>query len=226
MGDNDNSGLIWGLIIGALIALALLSRNNQPPPNGLQQYQQPQQSQQPEQPIWKPMDIPRVDDIKPQTVQPTQSPIIQVQQDPQLIKALSELQKTNSQLEQTTSKLQELQETVSKLKQDNLSQPQQIIIQQPAIQQPMYQPPHVIVQQQPQQPDHQSPQTNIQIQKPEVIQSQQKIQPIQQSIQPPQMTQPMQEQQIYKNSEKWQIVRGKDGRIKSLEIVRDVKKSS
>jgi len=45
-----------------------------------------------------------------ETVQPIQSQVIQVQQDPQLIKTLSELQRTNSQLEQTTSKLQELQE--------------------------------------------------------------------------------------------------------------------
>ena len=191
MGDNDNSGLIWGIIIGAIIAFALLSRNNI---NTISTSNPAQQSQQPQQPIWKPTDIPRVDDIKPQTIS---QPIIQVQQDPQLIKALTELQKTNSQLEQTTSKLMELQETVSKLR-DN--QPQQIIIQQPAIQQPIYQPPQVTVSQQ-----------------PEIVQP---------STQPPQTAQPMQEQQIYKNSEKWQIIRGKDGRIKSLEIARDVKKSS
>lgn len=193
MGDNDNSGLIWGLIIGAIIAFALLSRNNI---NTISTSNPVQQSQEPQQPIWKPMDIPRVDDIKPQTVS---QPIIQVQQDPQLIKALTELQKTNSQLEQTTSKLMELQEAVSKLR-DN--QPQQIIIQQPATQQPIYQPPQQIT---------------VQQQQPEIVQ---------QPIQPPQTAQPMQEQQIYKNSEKWQIIRGKDGRIKSLEIARDVKKTS
>ena len=192
MGNNDNSGLIWGIIIGAIIAFALLSRNNQQILSQ-QSSQQSQQSQQ-QTPVWKPMDIPRVDDIKPQTIS---QPIIQVQQDPQLIKALTELQKTNSQLEQTTSKLMELQDAVSKLR-DN--QPQQIIIQQPAIQQPIYQPPQITVQQQ-----------------PEIVQ---------QPIQPPQTAQPMQEQQIYKNSEKWQIIRGKDGRIKSLEIARDVKKTS
>lgn len=197
MGDEkDSSGLIIGIIIGAFIALVLLSRKTQ---TMSAQPVQPIQ-QQTQQYNWQPMDIPRVDDIKPQIVQPS---VIQVQQDPQLIKALSELQKTSSQLEQTASKLQELQETVSKLKQDSMSQPQQIIIQQPAIQQPVYQPPHVIVQQQ---PDRQSPQ-------------------IVQPIQTPQTVQPIQEQQIYKNSEKWQIVRGKDGRIKSLDIVRDVKKS-
>lgn len=197
MGDEkDSSGLIIGIIIGAFIALVLLSRKTQ---TVSAQSVQPIQ-QQAQQYNWQPMDIPRVDDIKHHIVQP---PVIQVQQDPQLIKALSELQKTNSQLEQTASKLQELQETVSKLKQDSMSQPQQIIIQQPAIQQPVYQPPHVIVQQQ---PDRQPPH-------------------IVQPIQTPQTAQPIQEQQIYKNSEKWQIVRGKDGRIKSLDIVRDVKKS-
>lgn len=102
-----------------------MSRNNQPPINNAQQSQQPKQ---PEQLTWKPIDIPRVDDIKhqPQTIQP---PVIQVQQDPQLIKTLFELQRTNSQLEQTTSKLQELQETVLKLQRDNISQQQQQTVQ-------------------------------------------------------------------------------------------------
>lgn len=45
------------------------------------------------------------------------------------------------------------------------------------------------------------------------------------TVQQPITPQPIQEQRIYKNSEKWNIVRGKDGRIKSLDIARDVKKT-
>lgn len=45
------------------------------------------------------------------------------------------------------------------------------------------------------------------------------------TVQQPITSQPVQEQRIYKNSEKWNIVRGKDGRIKSLDIARDVKKT-
>ena len=212
--SKSSSGLLLGLIIGAFITLMLFGRKSQP--TGIVQHtSQRLDNQYDNQEFrWQPMDIPRVDDIKLQIVQP---PIIRVQQDPKLIEMVSQLQKTSSQLEQTTSKLQELQEIVSRLKQDSISQPQQIIIQQPAIQQPVYQPLHVIVQQQ---PDGQPPQTNTQIQKPEIVQSPQPVQP----IQPLQMTQPM-HQQIYKNSEKWQIIRGKDGRIKFLDIVRNVKKS-
>lgn len=122
MKDNDNSGLIWGLIIGAIIAIAILSRNNQ---NVLSPSVHIQQRQQL---IWKPIDIPRVDDVMPQTTQQQidQSSLIQIQQDPQLIKALSELQKTSFQLEQATSKLQELQEIVLKLKQDSTLNLQQV----------------------------------------------------------------------------------------------------
>lgn len=203
MGNGrDSSGLILGLIIGTLIALVILSRNSQQTRTSPVQYTSSQRldnQYDSQQFKWQPMDIPRVDDIKPQIIQP---PVIQAQQDPKLIEMVSQLQKTSSQLEQTTSKLQELQETMSKLKQDSVSQLPQVIVQQ--------------------QSDHQSIQTNTQMQKPEAVQSSQMVQP----IQPSQMTQHMQDQQIYKNSEKWQIIRGKDGRIKSLDIVRDVKKSN
>ncbi len=83
----------------------------------------------------------------------------------QLQQVMNQSQKISSQIEQTTFKLQELQETVSRLRQEDI--------------------PHNSAQSQPIQP----------------------------------------EQQIYKNNEKWKIARGSDGRIKSLEIIRDVKKN-
>ncbi len=217
--EKDSSGLIFGIIIGAIIALILFRRDDQ---QILSQHALVRQEKQSQQLTWKPIDIPRVDDIKPQTIQ---QPIIQIQQDSQLIKTLSELQKTNSRLEQTTSKLQELQETVSKLKD---SQPQQIIIQQPMIQpsiQPAIQPINI------QEPINIQKPTDIQksinIQKPTDIQEPINIQKPTDIQEPINIQEPLkQEQQIYKNSEKWQIIRGKDGRIKSLDIVRDVKKSN
>lgn len=67
-------------------------------------------------------------------------------------------------------------------------------------------------------------------QQPIIIQ--QPIQPQQpQIIVQPQPTQSQESLQqvsntVYKNNEKWSITRGQDGRIKSLEIIRDVKKNS
>ena len=185
MGDNkDSSGMILGLVIGAFIALMLFGRRSQAiptPPVQSTQAVQPMQiirdnvQQSESQYNWQPMDIPKVDDIKP----------LVIQQDPKLSQMEYQLQKATSQLEQATSKLQELQDTVSKLQQNNISQPSHVIQEQS-------------------------------------IQSAQGQSIVQQPI----VQQPVQEQRIYKNSEKWKIVRGKDGRIKSLDIARDVKKSN
>jgi hypothetical protein len=218
MEDKDNSGLIIGLIIGTIITLALLSRNTQILP--MQPVQQTQQ--QPQQQTlynWQPMDIPRVDDIKPQPQhqpQIIQPPVIQVQQDPKLTEMVSQLQKTNSQLEQATSKLEELQETVSKLRQDRQDSTYQVphVIVQPEHQ------PQIIIQQLPEpQPQHQPESQPIITVPQQTIQS-----TIQHIDQPIPISQPV--EQIYKNSEKWKIVRGQNGRIKSLDIIRDVKKTS
>lgn len=168
MGDGkDSSGLILGLVIGAFIALVLFGKKAEvlptPPIQSIQPIQHIQSDvQQPNsQYNWQPMDIPKVDDVKPSVVQ----------QDPKLAQMESQLQKATSQLEQATSKLQDLQDTVSKLQQNNVYTVPQTVVQQPII------------------------------------------------------SQPAQEQRIYKNSEKWKIMRGKDGRIKSLDIARDVKKT-
>ena len=205
--SKDSPGLIFGIIIGVIIALALLSRRTE-----TLSIQPPQQQVQ--EPIWQPMDIPRVDDI-PQVVQSPpyqQSPqLIQLQQDPKLIEMVSQLQKTSSQLEYAATKLNELEETVSTLKREkeNISQlsPPYVIVEQ--IPQPISQP----------QPEPKS-QPVITIQPIQPIQSVQSQQPIYQPQQPAQSV-----EQIYKNSEQWKIVRGQNGRIKSLDIVRDVKKS-
>jgi hypothetical protein len=190
MGDNDNSGLVIGIIIGTFIALVLFSRNTQTIYTQTTHEQHNQQSsQQPQEYNWQPIDIPRVDDIKPQQI------IQPLQQDP-------DLQMTPSQLELVTSKLKELQDSISKLKQDTMYQP------------------HIFVQPEPQ------PQIIIQqIPQPQEPQPQITVQPIvTQPIQPTQPITPV--EQIYKNSEKWKIVRSQNGRIKSLDIVRDVKKTS
>lgn len=182
MGDSkDSTGLILlGIIIG-VIAFALLGKRQQI------------SSAQPNQYLdWRPMNIPKVDDIKLQTVpQPVQT----IKTDP-LVQMASQLEKTASQLEQATSKLQD---TISRLQQTNLyqsSQPQQVIIQ-PI---PMYQS---------QQPIYQAPIT---------------AQPLQEHAQNSQLSELS--NTVYKNNEKWEIVRGSDGRIKSLNIIRDVKKNS
>ncbi len=189
MGDNkDSTGLIiLGIVLGAILAFVLLDRRTQT----LQQTQSIQS-----QPVqWQPIDIPRVEDIKP---------IPQTQTDSQLIQMSSQLEKATSQLEQATSKLQE---TVSRLQNRQETQPQPQVIVQPV---PMYQSPLPIYQ------PYQTP----------VI-----VQPLQeQNIQNNQNSQQYNQQQIsdtlYKNNEKWEIIRGSDGRIKSLNIIRDVKKNS
>lgn len=264
MGDNDNSGLILGLIIGALIAIALFSRNAQTiNSTQTQQYQQSKQYQQPQDPIWKPMDIPRVDDIKP--VQ--QQPIVQMQQDPRLTQIMSELEKTNSQLEQTTSKLQELQNTTSKLQEleNSVSKLQTQNVQSVSQHQAVIQPETISQLEQTtsrlletvsklEQNNRAHLQTTSKLQEtvsklehensnlmktvattepriihvsqiPQISQPSQPTQLSQQSQQT-QQHQPIQTQQIYKNSEKWLIKRGPNGRLKSLEIARDVEKKN
>lgn len=194
MGDNkDSTGLILlGIIIG-VIAFALLSRRTQIL-SSQSTIQQPT-NQQYQHLDWRPMDIPRVDDIKPQIQQQTlphqeafQTITHHTTIDPSLVQMTSHLQKTACQLEQATSKLQD---TISRLQQNNNipQQPLKIEIQQPV--QP--QQPQIIVQPQP-------------------TQSQESLQQASNTV--------------YKNNEKWSITRGQDGRIKSLEIIRDVKKNS
>ena len=216
--EKDSSGLIWGIIIGAIIALALLSRNNQQilSQSANNHQQQPQKSEQSQQPVWKPMDIPRVDDIKPQTVQPH---IIQVQQDPKIIEMVSQLQKTSSQLEQTTSKLQELQESVLKLQQNNIYQQPQTTIQPETIYQLEQTTSKLQETVSKLEKDQQTNQISINsnIQTDQIPINVQQIEQIQRTEQT---------QQIYKNSEKWAIKRGSNGRIKSLEIARDVEKKN
>lgn len=194
MRDNkDSTGLILlGILIG-IIAFALLSRRTQTLSS------QPTIQQPTIQHLdWQPMDIPRVEDIKLQTIP---QPVKTINTDPQLVQMASQLEKTASQLEQATSKLQD---TISRLQQNNISQPQsqpqQVIIQPiPMYQPPIYQPPQVTVQ-----PLQEHTQQN----------SQQLSGPSELS------------NTVYKNNEKWEIVRGSDGRIKSLNIIRDVKKNN
>ena len=227
MGDNkDSTGLIiLGIVLGAILALALLGRRTQT--------LQPVQSIQPQPVQWQPIDIPRVEDIKPM-----QPPIQIIQTDPQLIQMASQLGKATSQLEQVTSKLQEtkhmqppviqtdpqliqmasqlgkatsqleqatskLQETIMKFQHNSMNntpqQPLKIEIQQPIQPQPQ---PYVIVQPQP-------------------VQSQENLQ-----LQHTQQNNLQDSNTIYKNNEKWEINRGADGRIKSLNIIRDVKKNN
>jgi hypothetical protein len=189
MGDNkDSTGLIiLGIVLGAILAFALLSRRTQT--------LQPVQSIQQIQPQWQPMDIPRVDDIKTQS--PIQIPTHTDSMPTQTVTQMaSQLEKATYQLENATSKLQE---TVSKLQHNNVSQPSQ--------------PPYIILQ----------PQTISQ--PPQVT-----VQPLTQDYQPPQQDNLQQVSNIipntiYKNDEKWEIKRGPDGRIKSLNIIRDVKKN-
>ena len=239
MRDNNDSGLIWGLIIGAIIALALLSRNNQQtlsPSANVQQSQQPQQSQQSQQLTWKPMDIPRVDDIKTHIVQPSviQPPVISVQQDPKLIEMVSQLQKTSSQLEQTTSRLQELQDTVLKLQQNN-QQPHTTI--QPdtisQLEQTTSKLQETVSKLEQNSNIHSQTTSKLQetvskLEKDNDMYIQTIQKPMSLSIEqiPAQPIEQIPVQQIYKNSEKWAIKRGSNGRIKSLEIARDVEKKS
>lgn len=162
MGENkDPTGLIiLGIVLGAILAFALL--NKKPQTLSLQQVQQPTDQHA----DWRPIDIPRVDDIKPQT-------------DPQLVQMTFQLEKTAHQLEQATSKLQD---TLSRLHNSVQYQQQPIIIQ-----------------------------------------------PIQEhlkQIQPQQDNQQKISNTVYKNNEQWEIKRGSDGRIKSLNIMRDIKKNS
>jgi hypothetical protein len=219
MGDNkDSTGLIiLGIVLGAILAFALLSRKTET--------LQPTQSVQEMQPQWQPMDIPRVDDIKSQP--PIQTPV-QTQTDSmptQMVTQMAyQLEKATSQLSQLENATSKLQETVYKL-QNNVPQPSQppyIILQPQTIPQPP-QPPQVTVQPLPQVTVQPLPQVTVQP-LPQVT-----VQPL------PQVTvQPYQFQQdnpntisgtIYKNDEKWEIKRGPDGRIKSLNIIRDVKKN-
>jgi HAMP domain-containing protein len=184
MGDNkDSTGLIiLGIVLGAILAFALLNRRTQTlqPIQPVQQIQpvQPIQSQQ-----WQPMDIPKVDDIKPQypITQQKQTDSIPNHIPNQTVDHMaSQLEKATSQLENATSKLQE---TVSKLQQNNVTQPPYIVLQPQTISQP----PHVTVQplQQDQfyQPNYQS---HIE----------------QDNLQQDQFHQP---NTIYKNDEKWVI---------------------
>jgi hypothetical protein len=215
MGDNkDSTGLIiLGIVLGAILAFALLSRKTET--------LQPTQSVQEMQPQWQPMDIPRVDDIKSQP--PIQTPV-QTQTDSmptQMVTQMAyQLEKATSQLSQLENATSKLQETVYKL-QNNVPQPSQppyIILQPQTIPQPP-QPPQVTVQ------PHQPPQVTVQPHQPPQV----TVQPLPQDYQPYQFQQQDNPNTIpgtiYKNDEKWEIKRGPDGRIKSLNIIRDVKKN-
>lgn len=201
MGDNkDSTGLVLlGILVG-VIAFALLSRRTQA--LSLQHVQQPINQCL----DWQPIDIPRVDDIKPIQVKVQSEQLIQTHPltDSPFIQMATQLEKTAYQLEQVTSKLQD---TMSRLQQSQQNSPPyqlQPIIIQPA---PIYQ------QNQPAQ--HQPTQINVQ--------------PIQEHLQQSQSRQDDQQQfsnTVYKNNEQWEIKRGTDGRIKSLNIVRDVKKNN
>lgn len=201
-GDNkDSTGLILlGILIGVL-AFALLSKKTTQTLSA-----QPTPQQQPIQINWQPIDIPRADDIN--LVQTVAQPQIQSQTDFQLSNITSQLHKATSQLEQATTRLQELEQTVFKL-QNHPSQlvyppPQYVILQPQTISQPP-QSPQVVVQPLP------APQ-----------QQQAKVQPIQQDN----LQSNTQSNTLYKNDEKWEIRRGPDGRIKSINIIRDVKKNN
>lgn len=197
MGDNkDSTGLIiLGIVLGAILAFALLGRRTQA--------LQPTQSMQ-QQPIqWQPTDIPRVEDIK--HIQP---PVQTIQPDPQLVQMTSQLGKATSQLEQAASKLQD---TISRIQQNTYlqsqpSQPQYIVLQTQTI-----------------------PQTPVTVQPIQPTQTSQALEQHQQTQQPQSQIEQDNLQQIpntiYKNDEKWEIKRGPDGRIKSLNIIRDVKKN-
>lgn len=201
MGDNkDSTGLVLlGILVG-VIALTLLSRRTQTLSS--QHIQQPANQHL----DWQPIDIPRVDDIKPVQVKIQSEQLIQVHPltDSPFIQMVTQLQKTTSQLEQVTSKLQD---TMSRLQQSRQSQqnrppsqPQPIIIQPAHIyQQNQHQPTHIDTQ------------------------------PIQEYLQQAQQQQDNSQQisnTVYKNNEQWEIKRGVDGRIKSLNIIRDVKKNN
>lgn len=228
MDDNKYSvGPLLGLTLGAILVFILLTKK--PHSISAQPLQQPIQPIQPYdlQYSW-PMDIPRVDDIKYSGQQINkelladdiytyknllQSPVQIIQIDPQLTQMLSQLGNAISQLEQAVSKLQN---TISLVQQNTYQQSPQSQ--------------HTVLQQQT------IPQT------PVIVQS---IQPVNISEQHQHIqdihTKRNKEQQlkttvegnnmfssntIYKNDEKWEIKRGQDGRIKSLNIIRDVKKNS
>lgn len=204
MGDNkDSAGLVLlGILVG-IIAITLLSRRTQT--LSLQHIQQPTNQYL----DWQPIDIPRVDNIRLQTV-PQQVQSVQiVKTDHQLVQMASQLEKTAYQLEQATSKLQD---TISRLQQN--SPPSQL---QPIIIQPVqtYQPQPIIIQPTPIHQQHQPTHTNTQL----VREHLQQDQPQQDNSQQISNT-------VYKNNEQWEIKRGADGRIKSLNIVRNVKKNN
>lgn len=157
--EKDSSGLIIGIIIGAIIALVLFGRNTQTvsaqPVQHIQQQTQHIQQQTLEY-NWQPMDIPRVDDV---------------------IKKL-ELQKlkTLAQTDQITTS--QSHNTSTQTDQTTASQPHNTSTLTQTIKTPA--------------------QTD-------------------QTIKPSPMS-------IYKNNEKWEIIRSTDGSIMSINIIRDVKK--
>lgn len=175
--SNKTIGILLGVLVGAFFVYIILKRD-QTPTLSLEQIQQQKILQQQEQILqqqtqqqvqltnWQPMDIPKVDNIKPSIIQ----------QDPKLVQIESQSQRTTSQLDQITSKIQELQNTISKLQQNNTAQQPQVLTQ------------------------------------PQIVWPQQDMQ---QHV----------SNTIYKNNEKWEVKRGLDGRISSLNIIRDVKKS-
>ena len=251
MGDKD-SGIILGIIIGAIIAIVLLGRNTQQTQVQSAHSQQTKQYQQSQEQAWKPMDIPRVDDIKPVY----QQPMVQIHQDPRLTQVMSELERTNSQLEQATSKLQELEKTKSKIQEleNSISKLKAQSIQSIPQRQAVIQPETISELEQTTsrlmetvskleknndahlqtisklqetvsrlEHDNNKFQTQIELatKDPQTVQ----ISHIPETLQLPQYH-TGQTQQIYKNNEKWLIKRGPNGRLKSLEIARDVEKKS
>jgi len=219
--SNKTIGILLGILVGAFFTYIILKRD-QTQTLSLEQMQQQKMSRQQEQILqqqyqqcqlnnWQPMDIPKVDDIKPSIIQ-QDSKLVQIESQlqratsqldgatsqldgttsqldratSQLDGATSQLDRATSQLDGATSKIQDLQNTVSKLQdlQNTVSKLQQ----------------------------------NNTVKKSQVL------------VQP-QITQPQQDMQqhvsntIYRNNEKWEIKRGLNGRISSLNIIRDVKKN-
>lgn len=202
---ENKAGIILGLIIGTIVAIAILNRNMT---HTLRETIPITQSIQKSELNWSPIDIPRVDDLllKLQT-QTYDSRLNQIE---------SQLEKTTLHLEEATSKLLDLNNAIYKIQTTEIRQP---LIQQPHIQ-PVFiqQPPNVIVH-----PIENKSENNS-------IQTQQ-IQPVQPILKTNKdvnidnkINLNHSQDTIYKNNEKWDIKRGPDGRIKSLNIIRDVKK--
>lgn len=133
--SNKTIGILLGILVGAFFAYIILKRD-QTPTLSLEQMQQQKILQQQEQILqqqiqqqaqltnWQPMDIPKVDNVKPSIIQ----------QDPKLVQIESQSQRATSQLDQITSKIQELQNTISKLQQNNMVQQPQVLAQHQIVQ--------------------------------------------------------------------------------------------